>query len=109
MYRLLFIPLCVAACTPLSGPAFWPTSGAGATTGAMAGQQSAVETFVKTNHPLLMSEIISGGGPTIDQAMELAGVPMQDRATRLIQLRSDAPLYQSAPGALVAALTLYGR
>ena len=109
MYRLLFIPLCVAACTPLGGPAFWPAAGSGATTEIMAGRQSAVETFFKTNHPALIAEIMTGGGGTVDQAMDLAGIPMQDRPTRLIQLRSDAQFYQSAPGALVAALMLYGR
>lgn len=67
-----------------------------------------VEIFVKTNHPALIQDIISGGGPTLTQAMDLARIPAQDRETRIIQMQSDIGLYTTNLGALVTALMVFG-
>lgn len=72
-------------------------------------RQSTIEVFVKSNHPALIAEIRAGGGQTLTEAMDRARIPQSDRPTRLIQLQGSIGLYESSPGALVAALTAYGR
>ncbi len=67
-----------------------------------------VEIFVKTNHPALIQDIKSGGGPRLTQAMDIARVPAQDRETRIIQMQSDIGLYTKNLSALVTALMVYG-
>lgn len=74
-----------------------------------AQQRGAVEVAVKSSWPVILDEIEAGGGPNLSRAMEAAGVPPGDRPARVIQLRGDLGLYQANPGALVAALMLYGR
>jgi hypothetical protein len=74
---------------------------------AEAQRRGAVELAVKSTHPGLLREIEAGGGPAIEAAMDAAGVPPADRPARLAQMRGDLGLYE-APGALVAALMLYG-
>ena len=50
-----------------------------------------------------------GDGVTDDTAaFDAAGVPVEDRATRIIQLQTDAGLYQTNPGALTQALLIWG-
>jgi len=73
-----------------------------------ASRRGAVEVAVKSAYPGILDEIEAGGGPAIDAAFDAAGVPSQDRAPRLIQLGGDLGLYEANPGALVAALTLFG-
>lgn len=68
-----------------------------------------VEIFVKSNHPAIVRDIAAGGGATLTHAMDLAGIPVEDRPTRAIQLRSDIGAYRAAPGALVSVLMLYAR
>ncbi len=68
-----------------------------------------LEVFVKTNHGALVQDISAGGGPTLAEALARAGVPEGDRAARTLQLQADAGLYASSPGALVTALSIYGR
>ena len=63
-----------------------------------------LELLVKTDFDALLSDISAGGGPVIWQAFEIAGVPLEARPARLLQLRGDLPLYQSSPGALTLAL-----
>jgi hypothetical protein len=66
-----------------------------------------VEIYVKTHHTAIVTDIANGGGDNISQAMDIAGVPDQDRPARLIQLRSDQALYQTSPEALITALMVY--
>ncbi len=68
-----------------------------------------VEVFVKSYFPQILSDIDAGGGPTLTQAFNLAGVPGADRPTRTTQIRSNVGLYEVNPGALVSALLVYGR
>lgn len=75
---------------------------------AEAQRRGAVEVAVKSAYPGILDEIGAGGGPSITRAMEAAGVPVGDRPARIIQLRGDLGLYEANPGALVAALMLYG-
>jgi hypothetical protein len=66
-----------------------------------------VEIDVKTNHPAIMADIANGGGDHIARAMDIAGIVIEDRPARLIQLRSDLALYQASPDALITALMVY--
>lgn len=76
-----------------------------ATYGERRGQ---VEVFVKTKHPALIDDIQSGGGATLDQAMDLAGVAAADRDILKLRLKSDLPLYQTNQSALIVALMVHG-
>ena len=71
-------------------------------------QRGAVELAVKSEFPAIMAQIDGGGGPALDAAFDAAGVPVEDRATRVIQMQNDAGLYQSNPGALTQALLVWG-
>ncbi len=71
-------------------------------------RQSSIEVFVKSNHPALIADIRAGGGQTLTEAMDRARIPQADRATRIIQLQGSLGVYESSPGALVAALSAYG-
>lgn len=75
---------------------------------AEAQRRGAVEVAVKSAYPGILGEIEAGSGPNLGRALDAAGVPQGDRAARVIQLRGDLGLYRSNPGALVAALMLYG-
>lgn len=76
---------------------------------AEAQRRGAVEVAVKGAFPGILGEIEAGSGPNLLRALDAAGVPEGDRPARLIQLRGDLGLYEVNPGALVAALMLYGR
>lgn len=69
---------------------------------------AAVEVFVKSNHDGLISDIRSGDGPFLDDALALANVPLADRPARALQLRGNVDLYAVSPSALVSTLLLYG-
>ena len=75
---------------------------------ADAERRGAVEVAVKSAYPGILNEIEAGAGPNLQAALDAAGVPPGDRPARLIQLRGDLALYEANPGALVAALLLYG-
>jgi len=75
---------------------------------AEAQRRGAVEVAVKSAYPGILEEIESGSGSDLARAMDAAGVPLGDRPARVIQLRGDLGLYEANPGALVAALMLYG-
>jgi len=107
---LLMLPLltaCAAMPNDPGGLSAWPGALFGA--GADTAQSGAVELVVKTHHTALLTEIAAGGGPTLTRAMDTAGIPLPDRPARLIQLNADLGLYAANPGALVTALTVYGR
>lgn len=71
-------------------------------------RRGAVEVAVKSAFPGILDEIAAGGGPGLAAAFDAAGVPVGDRPTRITQLQGDLGLYGSNPGALAAALALYG-
>jgi hypothetical protein len=76
---------------------------------ADAERRGAVEVAVKSAYPGILDEIEAGSGPNLQAALDAARVPPGDWQARLIQLRGDLGLYEANPGALVAALLLYGR
>ncbi len=76
---------------------------------AIGATNGAVEVLVKSNHPALIAEINAGGGPLLTRAFDVAGVPQQDRYARTLQLQGNLGLYDANPGALVTALSIYGR
>lgn len=82
--------------------------GAAATDPAYAARRGAVELAVKGAWPAIMGEIAAGGGPSLTAALDAAGVPAQDRPTRIIQLQQEAATYAGNPGILVSALMVYG-
>lgn len=67
-----------------------------------------VEVIVKSNFDAVIQDIQSGGGPTLTEAFDAAGIPAEDRATRAFQLNNDLGLYAGNPGALVTAIMVYG-
>ena len=75
----------------------------------LASSNGAVEVLVKSNHPALIAEINAGTGPLLTRAFDAAGVPEQDRPARTLQLQGNLGLYDANPGALVTALSVYGR
>jgi len=109
----IVLPLLLAACStdpgrpaapfPVLGALFSPVNDP-----AARAERGALEVLVKANHPALMAQIIAGGGPTLTRALDAAGVPANDRPARIIQLQSNAGLYQASPSALIAALAVYG-
>ena len=110
---LLILPLLAACTTPENlsvNPLTWPGKiiGGGIRTAIYDQRRGQVELFVATNHPALLADITAGGGASLTQAMDIAGVPAQDRRTRITQLQGDQGLYQTSPAALVVALMVYG-
>jgi hypothetical protein len=103
-FLIILIPL--AACSD-DALLFPLTSMTPAEAAATLDQRGAVEVYVKSNHPAIVRDIDSGGGATLSRAMDIAGIPVADRPTRLIQLRSDNAAYRASPGALVSVLMLY--
>jgi len=67
-----------------------------------------VELIVKSDFPAIIPQIAAGGGPKLQDAFDAAGVPAQDRPTRVFQLQRDLGLYADNPGALVSAITVFG-
>lgn len=108
------LALSLAACTGganhLGNPLLWPVTALGSTAeqAAYTARRGEVERHVKTHHPALLAEIANAGGPLLETAMELAGIPPTDRATRRIQLRADLGLHAASPEALIVALMVYG-
>jgi len=113
-----FMPLAIIACLPLlAGCTILPGLNIFGTGGALASpadnaayqqRRGAVEIIVKSELSALLNDIAAGGGATLARAFDTAGVPMQDRLARIIQLEGDRALYEANPGALVTALMLYG-
>ena len=101
---------CTSVANHLGNPLTLPVRGlvTMAENAAYNQRRGQVEVFVKANHPALMAEITGEGGPLLDEAMRRAGIPSRDRPARRLQLRSDAAFYAGNPGALIAALMVYG-
>lgn len=97
---------CSGEANHLGNPLLWPlqAAGAGISNAVYNDRRGAVEVFVKTNHPALISDIRAGGGPTLTQAFDIARVPQATRAPHTLQLQSDLALYSGNPGALVVAI-----
>ena len=114
MRIITVFPILLMACSNeanhIGNPLLLPLSGLANVAGnaVYRERRGRVEVFVKTNHPALVADITRQGGPTLTQAMDIAGVPVEDRPARLIQMRSDVGLYQTSPAALVVTLMVYG-
>jgi len=106
----LLFPLVAAACTGeanhLGNPFLLPVSAmsAGLQNAAYNDRRGAVEIFVKTNHPALVSDIRAGGGPVLQQVHDLAAIPAAIRPEHTLRLQSDLPLYASNMDALILAI-----
>ncbi len=99
-FPLVLLMACTSEVADLRGLSLFPPAG--------PTQRGAVELIVKSEFPVILQEIDAGGGPALSNAMDRAGVPAADRPARLLQLRSDLPLYTESPAALVTALLTYG-
>ena len=106
IYRLAIAALSLAACTDGTNPLSMTLASA-SDTAAYTERRAAVELYVKSNFNAVISDISTGSGPSLDRAMDIAGIPVSDRPARAIQLRSDLGLYRNAPGPLVQTLMLY--
>lgn len=100
---------CSTEANHIGNPLLLPFSAASAGIGNAAYNQrrGQVEVYVKTNHTAIMTDITNGGGDHIARAMDIAGIPTEDRPARLIQLRGDQTLYRTSPEALITALMVY--
>ena len=96
----------IAPGNPLQSPAHATNSVLGSA--AFEKRRGQVEIVVKANYEEIKKDIQAGGGPILTKAFDTAGVPDADRPTRILQLQSDAGLFQTSPAALVTALMLYG-
>ncbi|NSX55269.1 hypothetical protein [Parasulfitobacter algicola] len=67
-----------------------------------------VEVFVKNNHPSLINEILTGGGPLLQEAMKIARVPMSEREALLLELQENKNLYAENAEAMVVTLMVHG-
>lgn len=105
--RLILLPLSLTACAP-GGGVQNPFTGVTSALQAPDSQRGAVELAVKSEFPSLLAQIDAGGGPALTAAMDAAGVPVEDRPARLIQMRNEADLYAANPGALTQALLVWG-
>ncbi len=97
---------CTSGANHIGNPLLLPIRAIGnATTNAAYNQtRGQVEIFVKTNHPALIADIQRGGGTTLTEAFDIAGVPAGTRAPHTLQLQSDLALYNSNLDALVVAI-----
>ena len=109
MRHTLFVLVVLAGCTSNPANPGQPLFGGfdAAETAAYTARRAEVELFVKSNHPALIGQIGNGGGPLVDQAMAIAGVPASERPARAIQMQGDLSVYANSPGALVNALMVY--
>lgn len=101
----------LSACTPgganhTGNPVAWPFEAArtGIQNQIYNTKRGAVEVFVKSNHPALIEDIRTGGGPRLTEAYDLAEVPATAREFHSLRLQSELPLYAANPGALVVAI-----
>ena len=104
---LILLTAVVTACTPGGGVRNPFTGVTGAFT-APDQQRGAVELAVKSEFPAIMAQIDAGGGPALSAAFDAAGVPVEDRPARIIQLQNDRGLYEANPAALTSALLIWG-
>ncbi len=110
----VFLLSLIAACSSQTDqpgmPPAAPLSGIGTVFGNMADtkRRGQVEVIVKANFDAIRSDIRMGGGPVLSKAMDASGIPERDRPARILQLQSDAGLYNQTPCALVTALMVYG-
>ncbi|MDG1339837.1 MAG: hypothetical protein P8P66_07580 [Paracoccaceae bacterium] len=93
----------------LGNPLLWPVHAVShaASETAYQSRRGAVELFVKSNHPTLVSDIRAGGGATLTEAMNRAEVPTGNRAGLVLDLQSDLPLYSNSPDAMIVTLMVY--
>ncbi len=94
----------------LGNPLTWPFGAvsAGIDNATYGAKRRQVERFVNANHPALIGEITRGGGPLLDQAMNLAAIPGQTRPGLRTLLQSDIEIYRNDPEALIVALMVHG-
>ncbi|HGG06750.1 MAG TPA: hypothetical protein ENK28_14925 [Aliiroseovarius sp.] len=94
----------------LGNPLTWPFGAisSGIENATYGAKRQKVEQFVSANHKALIGEIERGGGPRLDQAMDLAAIPTATRPGLRARLQSDIGIYRNDPEALVVALMVHG-
>lgn len=106
---LIFVAGCTGEANHFGNPLLLPVNAlTSVTENAIYNERRGrVEVAVKSNFNQIIPEIRAGGGPAISTAMEEAGIPLQERPARLVQLRGDIAIYENNPGALITALMVY--
>ena len=106
---LIFVAGCTGEANHLGNPLLLPVNAlTSVTENAIYNERRGrVEVAVKSNFNQIIPEIRAGGGPTVTEAMEIAGIPLSERPARLIQLQGDIGIYEGNPGALITALMVY--
>jgi len=109
LFSLIIVAGCTGEANHLGNPFMLPVNAlTSATENAIYNRRRAqVELIVKSDFPAIIPDIQAGGGPILTEAFDTAGVPDQDRPTRIFQLQRDLGLYAGNPGALVTAIMVY--
>lgn len=110
LIALAFLAACSNEANHLGNPLLLPLNGLNTAIGNAAynQQRGQVEIAVKSSWPTILKDIENGQGPILTEAMNLAGIPENDRPARILQLQGDLPLYQGQPENLIVALMVYG-
>ncbi len=111
-FAVLTLPLlvaCSAEANHLGNPLTWP---AAAVTTALSNasydaRRAKVTAFVNAHHRAIISQASAKGGPAYLQALSLAQVPENRRASLKAELTNN-PIYADNAEALVVALMVHG-
>ena len=86
-----------------------PESPAQSPVPAAANAPSDLATTVRGNFPAIMADIEVGGGPDLNNAYRVAGVPTGDQSALTMLLNEFIDDYRGNPDALIATLAGAGR
>jgi len=113
--RCLIATLCLAGCaggeaSHIPNPLLLPGQAVatGLENAVYNSRRARVKAHVEANLAALEREIAAGGGPLLDDAMALAGVPAATQPGLTARLADDLPLYRGDAEALTVALMVHG-
>ena len=91
----------LAGCSgaPSHVPPLWQLPGAAVSTAfgnaAYAERRNAVKDLIVAHDTFILREIDANGGPNLDAAMQVAGIPAERRPDVLAELRAHPEIYRS--------------
>jgi hypothetical protein len=106
----LLLASCGGEANHLGNPLAWPGQlvGSAVQNGLYDARRDRVEAFVAAHQAAILAEAAAGGGATLHQAMDLAGVPAGQRAALTAELRQGHDRYVRDGETLVVALMVHG-